>query len=57
MAGYLQDNQAAGRSKPVTAPALGAMRAAGQKIQRVHGCSRVQGLREITPSRNAAKNS
>ncbi len=32
MAGYLQDNQAAGRSKPVTAPALGAMRAAGQKI-------------------------
>ena len=32
MAGYLQDNQAAGRSKPITAPALGAMRAAGQKI-------------------------
>ena len=32
MAGYLQENQAAGRSKPVTAPALGAMRAAGQKI-------------------------
>jgi 3-methyl-2-oxobutanoate hydroxymethyltransferase len=32
MAGYLQDNQAAGRSKPVTAPALSAMRAAGQKI-------------------------
>ena len=32
MAGYLQENQAAGRSKPVTAPALIAMRAAGQKI-------------------------
>src|SRR4051812_40835424 len=32
MAGYLQENQAAGRSKPVTAPALGAMRNAGEKI-------------------------
>ena len=32
MAGYLQENQAAGRSKPVTAPALTAMRSAGQKI-------------------------
>ena len=32
MAGYLQENQAAGRSKPVTAPALTAMRNASQKI-------------------------
>ena len=32
MAGYLQENQAAGRSKAVTAPALMAMRAAGEKI-------------------------
>ncbi|HEX8884103.1 MAG TPA: 3-methyl-2-oxobutanoate hydroxymethyltransferase [Noviherbaspirillum sp.] len=32
MAGYLQENQAAGRSKAVTAPALTAMRAAGEKI-------------------------
>ena len=32
MASYLQDNQAAGRSKPVTAPALGTMRADGKKI-------------------------
>lgn len=32
MAGYLQENQAAGRSKAVTAPALMTMRAAGEKI-------------------------
>jgi 3-methyl-2-oxobutanoate hydroxymethyltransferase len=32
MAGYLQENQTAGRSKAVTAPALMAMRAAGEKI-------------------------
>jgi len=32
MAGYLQENQAAGRSKAVTVPTLMAMRASGQKI-------------------------